>query len=987
MKTLNVIHCNCGRVAVAMALMLMTAASGYADYQSVVLGDNPIGYWPLSLYDANATNGIATDLSGNGNNAAYVNISPGFNNVSGPTAFITNGVSLNGLYTYADLSGAPNKSLLNFGGTITMEGWVQANNPSQSFGSIIAKGYDPANNNAEVYLWVNSQQYQGGTYTATASIKGAYGGTVTTNWAYVVTTYDGTNWSTYVNAQLVAQGADTVGSLNITAPWAIGDGTLSGNTSILNGNLTQVALYTNALTPAQVLNHYSEAEVNLPASAAKPILATQPQSQTSYIGGTVTFSVVAVSGFTITNQWFKGVNPISGQTNSTLVLTNLALGDAGNYSVVVGNINGTTNSAVAVLTVNTPNNLKWTGAGGATWDAGTTASWQNLSTSATTVFNTGDAVLFDDTTGVPTSITFSGLVMPSTMTVDSSVNNFTFSPYSPGNNTVSGPVKLIKKGTSTLTLGTAGQFTGPVDVEAGEILAQGYSFQSVPSITITNNAMVDLSGGNYNNLNQYIYMSGTGINGQGALFNSLYGVSFIFNIVLTGDATMGCIGGTSGIGLNGGSISGPHVLTLDWQNVNGYNEWDGPIAIGADVVGITITNGTLGMKYLTTACQNPNTVFTAGTNTTFAWWNGTGGFDGSINMRSNSIARLWSAGTVYNGSTITLDAMDWSSWGDPGDITFDSAVVLNGIVHVIIGDHNMVYTNSISGSGGLFLDYWNHAMILSASNTYSGPTVINNGLQVNLTGNGSISHSSLIFFGGNNPGSTYLDVSGRPDQTFTLAGGQTLGGIGGVNGSLVVSSGATISPAGTNTVQTMDGPVGFTNSIGIIAASSSVTLNGTTVIKLGSGTNDIVQAGGNITYGGTLNLANISGSPLAVGNSFQVFSAATYTGSFANITPATPGAGLAWDTTQLNSGVIKVAVGSSQPVIGSTKISGGNLIFSGTGGTANVSYSVLTTTNLATPLSNWTLLSTGSFDGNGAFSVTNTINSGSAQSFYTIRTP
>jgi hypothetical protein len=181
--------------------------------------------------------------------------------------------------------------------------------------------------------------------------------------------------------------------------------------------------------------------------------------------------------------------------------------------------------------------------------------------------------------------------------------------------------------------------------------------------------------------------------------------------------------------------------------------------------------------------------------------------------------------------------------------------------------------------------------------------------------------------------------------------------------------------------------VSFTNSVGTIAASSSVTLNGTTVIKLGSGTNDMVQAGANITYGGTLNLANVSGSPLAAGNSFQVFSAATYTGSFASITPATPGAGLAWDTTQLSSGVIKVAVGSPQPVIGSTKVSGGNLIFNGTGGTANASYSVLTTTNLATPLSNWILLSTGSFDGSGAFSVTNPISSGISQSFYTIRIP
>jgi hypothetical protein len=985
MKTQKIMYCLCGRLAVAVA-MLITAASAYADYQSTVLGDNPVGFWPVSLYDANATNGIATDLSGNGNNGAYVNISPVYNNVPGPTAFITNGVSFNGSYTYVDLSGVPNSSILNFGGTITMEAWVQANNPSQSFGSIIAKGSDPANDNAEVYLWLNSHQYQGGTYTGTTSIKGAYGGTVTTNWAYVVTTYDGTNWNTYVNAQLVAQGADTVGSLNITAPWAIGDGTISGNSSILNGNISQVALYTSALTPDQILNHYTEGEVNLPASAAKPIIATQPQSQISYVGGTVTFSVVAVSGFGMTNQWFKGSNPILGQTNSTLVLTNLALSDADNYSVVVGSINGTTNSAVAVLTVNTPNNLEWTGVGGAAWDTGATASWLNLSNSATTVFNTGDAVLFDDTPGVPTSITFSGLVTPSTMTVDSSTNNFSFSPYSPGDNTVTGPVKLIKKGTSTLTLGTAGQFAGPVDVEAGEVLAQGYSFQSVPSLTITNNAMVDLSGGNYSNPNQYIYMSGTGINGQGALFNSVYNPSFIFNIVLTGDATMGCIGGTSGLGLSGGSISGPHVLTLDWQNVNGYNEWDGPITIGADVVGITLTNGTLGMKYMSTACQNPNTVFTAGTNTTFAWWNGTGGFDGSINMLSNSIARLWSAGTVYNGSTITLDAMDWSSWGDAGDITLDSAVALKGIVHIIIGDHNMVYTNVISGSGGLFLDYWNHAMVLSAVNTYTGPTIINQP-QIVLTGNGSISHSSLIFFGGSDPTATHLDATGRSDQTWTLASGQTLGGIGGVNGSLVVSSGAIVSPAGTNTVQTMDGPVGFTNSVGTIAANSSVTLNGTTVIKLGSGTNDVIQAAANITYGGTLNLVNISGSPLAVGNSFQTFNAGTYTGSFASITPTTPGDGLAWDTTQLSSGIIKVVAGSSQPVISSTTVSGGNLIFSGTNGTPNASYSVLTATNLVTPLANWTLLSTGNFDGSGAFSVTNAISSGTAQRFYTIRMP
>src|SRR6267154_279350 len=109
-------------------------------------------------------------------------------------------------------------------------------------------------------------------------------------------------------------------------------------------------------------------------------------------------------------------------------------------------------------------------------------------------------------------------------------------------------------------------------------------------------------------------------------------------------------------------------------------------------------------------------------------------------------------------------------------------------------------------------------MVLSASNTYSGPTIIGssgNSVEVSLVGNGSISHSSLIFFGGNNSSSTHVDVSGRTDKTLTLASGQTLAGIGTVNGSLIVAFGATLSPAGTNTT------IGITtgaNAIGTIRA-------------------------------------------------------------------------------------------------------------------------------------------------------------------------
>ena len=216
-------------------------------------------------------------------------------------------------------------------------------------------------------------------------------------------------------------------------------------------------------------------------------------------------------------------------------------------------------------------------------------------------------------------------------------------------------------------------------------------------------------------------------------------------------------------------------------------------------------------------------------------------------------------------------------------------------------------------------------------------------------------------------------MSGRPDKTLTLASAAgLLSGIGTVNGSLAVSAGATLSPAGTNTT------IGITtgaNTTGTISATNAVVLTGTSTLKLnGSGVNDQVQAGTSITYGGTLNLVNISGAPLANGNSFQIFNATSYTGSFTSITPAQPGAGLAWDTSQLNTlGFIGLAGCASQPVVNSVRVSGGNLIFSGTNGTASQSYSVLTTTNLATPIANWVPLLTNNFDGTGAFSVTNAI--------------
>jgi hypothetical protein len=68
------------------------------------------------------------------------------------------------------------------------------------------------------------------------------------------------------------------------------------------------------------------------------------------------------------------------------------------------------------------------------------------------------------------------------------------------------------------------------------------------------------------------------------------------------------------------------------------------------------------------------------------------------------------------------------------------------------------------------------------------------------------------------------------------------------------------------------------------------------------------------------------------------------------------------------------------------KISGGNLILTGTGGTPNSGYTWLTTTNLTAPI-NWTTNTTGTLDGAGAYSNSIPVNTSTPVRFFQLRLP
>ncbi|HEX4266011.1 MAG TPA: hypothetical protein VH597_16875 [Verrucomicrobiae bacterium] len=74
------------------------------------------------------------------------------------------------------------------------------------------------------------------------------------------------------------------------------------------------------------------------------------------------------------------------------------------------------------------------------------------------------------------------------------------------------------------------------------------------------------------------------------------------------------------------------------------------------------------------------------------------------------------------------------------------------------------------------------------------------------------------------------------------------------------------------------------------------------------------------------------------------------------------------------------------PLLGTAKVSGGNLVLSGSGGTAGAGYTLLMATNLTSPVI-WTTNSSGNLDGAGSFSNGIPINANPPQEFFRVRLP
>ena len=148
----------------------------------------------------------------------------------------------------------------------------------------------------------------------------------------------------------------TVGAAG-TAPlrfqWFHNDVVLAGATSnvltIVSAQTANAGTYRVQVTNGVgvVLSQSATLTVLVP-----PTILQEPPHQTNLVGSTAAFQVVASGAEPLSYQWFfNATNALATRTNATLVITNLQLAQAGDYSVSVSNAAGTAMSAVARLQV------------------------------------------------------------------------------------------------------------------------------------------------------------------------------------------------------------------------------------------------------------------------------------------------------------------------------------------------------------------------------------------------------------------------------------------------------------------------------------------------------------------------------------------------------------------------------------------------------------------------------------------------------------
>jgi hypothetical protein len=184
---------------------------------------------------------------------------------------------------------------------------------------------------------------------------------------------------------VVAKGAGT-----LTYQWQKNETPIDGATANPY-SIAAVKLTDDGNYRVVVANEFGSATsqvARLTVDPGVPVITSQPASLVKRVGAPASFTAVANGARPLNYQWYKGADAIPGATGTNYTIAAVAAGDAGDYSVVISNVSGSTSSQTARLTlvltpagvnvnlVRTAGANSYTGTAAAP-DPGTT--WNNIS--------------------------------------------------------------------------------------------------------------------------------------------------------------------------------------------------------------------------------------------------------------------------------------------------------------------------------------------------------------------------------------------------------------------------------------------------------------------------------------------------------------------------------------------------------------------------------------------------------------------------------
>ena len=660
--------------------------------------------------------------------------------------------------------------------------------------------------------------------------------------------------------------------------------------------------------------------------------------------------------------------------------------------------NNAANSSLDLLVGLAGNALSWHGANAdnsvllTTWDINTSGNWYDVNNNPVTYLqyngNTvGDNVTFGDNgynLDGTNSVNLPGRVVPSTVTI----NNTT--PYRlAGTGGIDGSTAVVKNNTGSFELGTSNNYTGGTFVNAGTLAIDSGSALGVSStlLTLGGDSTLQVAGNMANpratTLNGTANVS-TGVGS--ATVNTLTNVASQLQLnpssgaglIVNGEGTL-LLSGTNDFAYfyDGGAVGG-NLLITNGSFVISQNKGDSKFDQGGNV---TIANGGV------LAVRSANDAWfpigdTAGTTSTMTI---AGGTFIVTNLWGLQLARNGDAVLTLNSGNLIVNDQGGANLGmslseGGGNSTFN----LNGGRATLLKLRSGGGVETVNLNGGTLAgtasrgDYFSYSANLTANVRNGGVVVDTAGFDLAI--GQPLLHSTI-------PGDNATDggLTKTGNGTLTLTGTNTYTGPTVVNAGALAGNG-TIAGALTNNATLTPGNGGATDTLTV---TGNITLNAgstnTFSVDGSSHTNTSVIAGGNVTYGGLLNI--VTAGTFTTGQQFQLFSGAgaANASSFAGIA-GSPGSGLAFSFTNGVLSVVSSGPGTftSTPGITSFTLNGANVVISGTNGQAGDAYYLLGSTNLALPLSQWTTVATNVLGADGAFTFTgtNVVVPGNPQQFY-----